>query len=187
MVSSNAQSMIASGALTGSVREVKRSAFSGRVVGVRSYAGALIGRKIGLLPPKIKQKGSSKNEQSSNNNTNYQYSGTDKKAGNDPRADFSRRYSRYNASEEKESKRSGSIKKESKTEKAKPNVSQAESYKTEKPQNQTTESKTMKRRRYISHFPNGINEDFAPTKTNTKQPFKTFIRPEVKKLKKKEV
>ncbi|MBA3723509.1 MAG: type IV secretion system protein [Candidatus Levybacteria bacterium] len=186
MVSSNAQSMVASGAMTGSVREVKRAAFSGRVVGVRSYAGTLIGRKIGLLPPKINQKGSSQNEQSSNDNTNYQYSGTSKKTGNDPRADFSRRYSRYSGTEEKENKRSSSAKKESKTEKSKPNVSQTEPYKTEKPRNQTTENKTVKRGNYISNFPNRMKEEDFSTKTNAKQPFKTFIRPEMKKTKRKD-
>jgi hypothetical protein len=180
MISSNAQSMIASGAMTGSAREIKRSAFSGRVVGVRSYTGTLIGRKIGLLPPKIKQKGSSQNEQSANDNTNYQYSGTSK-TGSDPRSDFSKRHTRYNASEEKENKRSNSTKKEAKAENPKPNVSQAETYKAEKTRNQTTENKTMKRGNYISNFPNRMNEEPFSTKTNTKQPFKTFIRPEIKK------
>ncbi len=50
MLSTNARSMVASGAITGlgtkTFREVKRGAITGNVSGVRSYAGAYLGNRI---------------------------------------------------------------------------------------------------------------------------------------------
>lgn len=53
LLSTNARSMLASGAITGlgigTVKEMKRGAITGRASGIRSYAGMYLGNKIRLL------------------------------------------------------------------------------------------------------------------------------------------
>lgn len=71
LLSTNARSMLASGAITGlgisTVKEIKRGAIAGRASGIRSYAGAYLGNKIRLL-----------NTSNSNSNSSLSHSDTDK-------------------------------------------------------------------------------------------------------------
>jgi hypothetical protein len=61
LLSTNAKSMMASGAITGfgrkTISEVKRGAIAGRASGIRSYAGAYLGNRIRSLSSKNKQEG----------------------------------------------------------------------------------------------------------------------------------
>ncbi len=52
MISTNAQSVIGSQAITGTFREVKRGALGGGSVGIRNSAGRFLGQRLGMIPVK---------------------------------------------------------------------------------------------------------------------------------------
>lgn len=185
LVSSNAQSMIGNRAITGTSSEIKRGAFTGRSVGVRSYLGSHIGRKIGLTQTKVKQNNPNtkdpnyQDKQESNDQQNYISKGTKKFKDNPPY------YSKKFTLDELRMK-SKSRKQEMNTDPAKPVISQTEQYKTGKSQSKESTFDTLNRKSFATNFTrNKRSKEHVPSaKTEFRPRFKTFIRPESKVQKK---
>jgi hypothetical protein len=190
MMSTNAQSMMGSGALTGSVREIKRGAITGHAVGARSYAGAYIGRKIGLLKARNKPVDDSKTGNAFGSNykdTSYRRSNTNKQSTNNTHTESSRAYTKSTTQETKEKMQKRPIKKQTETNTSQPHVTKAQYAKaaTESKQSPTHFS-TIKRGSYNSHFPSQStkNEPFSKP-PEVRQPFKPVVQPEKKRSIKK--
>ncbi|HUQ85059.1 MAG TPA: type IV secretion system protein [Candidatus Limnocylindrales bacterium] len=181
LVSSNAQSMIGNRAITGTTNEVKRGAFTGRSVGVRSYAGSFIGRKIGLTQSKVKQNDKDAKDHYSNGTKGSEESQNHSRKGAKTLDDNPPYYSKKFTLDELRAK-SKRRKQEMNNDSAKPIISSTQKYKTDKLQNKESTFDTLNRKSYATNFTRSkrSKEDVPAAKTEFRPQFKTFIRPESK-------
>lgn len=198
LVSSNAQSMMGSNAITGfrkdTVREVKRGAFTGSSSGVRSYAGSFIGRKIGLIQSKVKQNNTSTKDQYSQDSNRTQGTQNHFRKGSkaldeDYPIFSSKNIKNRTTQDEQFTKRKGSRSQGFNTDPVQSSNSQGGKYKTNRPQqNKQSGFSTVKRGDYVSNFTRDrkAKEQANPVKVKYKPQLKTFVRPEIKATKIKE-
>lgn len=185
MMSANAQSMMGSGALTGSVREIKRGAITGHAVGARSYAGTYIGRKIGLLKPSNKPTAENPPNASGTEykDTGYRSTNTNKQSTNSTRTESSRTYTKNTTQERKESMQKRPTKNQTETATPQSKGTNIQSAKADKESQQSpTHFSTIKRGSYNSHFPNQSTTKNEPIseQQSVRQPFKHSMQQEKK-------
>jgi hypothetical protein len=183
LVSTNAQGMMGSRAISGSISDVKRGAFSGRSVGIRSYAGSYIGRKIGLIQARVKQGDKSVKDQYSQDTKGAKSSNNYFSKGPKTFDDNPPYYSKKFTQDELKSLRKGVGKQERyKAESTNPVLSPTDKQKIDKSQNKQSGFNTIKRGGYASNFTRDIkpSERASAPKSEYKPKLKTFIRPENK-------
>ncbi len=186
MMSANAQSMMGSGALTGSVREIKRGAITGHAVGARSYAGTYIGRKIGLLKPSTKPTADRNMPNASGTeykDSGYRSANTNKQSTNNTHTESSRTYTKNTTQERKESMQKRPTKNQTETATPQSQGTNIQSAKADKESKQSrTHFSTIKRGSYNSHFPNQPTMKNEPSseQPRVRQPFKHSIQQEKK-------
>lgn len=185
LVSSNAQSMIGNRAITRTTSEVKRGAFTGRSVGVRSYIGSHIGRKIGITQAKVKQNDKDAKDHYSNGTKRPEEPRNHSRKGEKIYKENPPYYSKKFTLDELRMK-SKSRKQEMNTDPAKPIISQTQKYNTDKLQNKESSFDTLNRKSYATNFTrNKRPKEHVPNaKTELRPQFKAFIRPENKVQKK---
>jgi hypothetical protein len=176
LVGANAQSMMGSGAIMGTTREIKRGAITGHAVGARSYAGTYIGRKIGLLKPSTKPSvdtkttGSFKSEYNGSRSTN-----TNKQSTNNTKTESERTNTKTTTQEMKETSQKRKPINQPEHAMTQPYTSKMQSTKNGNSTKQLSSPQysTIKRGSYNSHFPDKIEIMNETPSVKAKQPFKT--------------
>ncbi|HSW97463.1 MAG TPA: type IV secretion system protein, partial [Candidatus Saccharimonadales bacterium] len=191
LISSNAQSMVGNRAITGSTQEIKRGAFTGKAVGVRSYLGSQIGRKIGLTQSKVKQSDTDTKTQYSQDTKGAQgkqdYFRKGSKALDEDYPVFSSKNSSRRFTQDEQVTRFKGVRKQGyNAEQTEPIVPQIEKYKTDRLQNKQSTFDTIKHKSYATNFTRsrGSKVQTPAIRLVPKQQLKTFVRPEIKVSKK---